>query len=72
MILKVNSVSWAPFEHGPILACASSDSKVSVVTFNSESCLSIPSCSDFVFIILFLVPSRKVDVMGFHRKPCVC
>jgi protein transport protein SEC13 len=35
--LTVNSVAWAPFEHGPILACASSDSKVSVVTFNSTS-----------------------------------
>ena len=33
----VNSVAWAPFELGPILACASSDSKISVVTFNSPS-----------------------------------
>ncbi|KAL7411376.1 WD40-repeat-containing domain protein [Mrakia frigida] len=33
---SVNSVAWAPYEHGPILACASSDSKVSIVTFNND------------------------------------
>ena len=36
-VASVNSVAWAPYEHGPILACASSDSKVSIVTFNSTS-----------------------------------
>ena len=33
--LPVNSVSWAPHELGAILACASSDGKVSVLTFKS-------------------------------------
>src|SRR6266511_850258 len=33
----VNSVSWAPHELGAILACASSDGKVSVLTFKSMS-----------------------------------
>ena len=32
----VNSVSWAPHELGAILACASSDGKVSVLTFKSS------------------------------------
>jgi hypothetical protein len=32
----VNSVSWAPHELGAILACASSDGKLSVLTFKSE------------------------------------
>ena len=31
----VNSVSWAPHELGAILACASSDGKISVLTFKS-------------------------------------
>lgn len=31
---SVNSVAWAPHELGPILACASSDGNVSVLTFN--------------------------------------
>jgi protein transport protein SEC13 len=33
--LPVNSVAWAPHELGAILACASSDGKVSVLTFKS-------------------------------------
>jgi hypothetical protein len=33
---QVNSVSWAPHEMGAILACASSDGKLSVLTFKSE------------------------------------
>ncbi|GAA95734.1 hypothetical protein E5Q_02391 [Mixia osmundae IAM 14324] len=33
---SVNSISWAPHELGPILACASSDGKVSVLTFNND------------------------------------
>ena len=32
----VNSVSWAPQELGAILACASSDGKISVLTFKSK------------------------------------
>lgn len=35
MINAVNSVSWAPHELGAILACASSDGKISVLTFKS-------------------------------------
>lgn len=31
----VNAIAWAPHELGPVLACASSDGKVSVLTFNS-------------------------------------
>jgi protein transport protein SEC13 len=33
---SVNSVSWAPHELGAILACASSDGKISVLTFKGE------------------------------------
>ena len=36
----VNSLAWAPHELGAILACASSDGKVSVLSFNSK--LSLP------------------------------
>ncbi|SCV68285.1 BQ2448_406 [Microbotryum intermedium] len=32
----VNAIAWAPHELGPILACASSDGKVSVLTFNDD------------------------------------
>jgi protein transport protein SEC13 len=31
----VNSISWAPHELGAMVACASSDGKVSVLTFSS-------------------------------------
>jgi len=33
---SVNSVSWAPHELGPMLACASSDGKLSVLTFKND------------------------------------
>ncbi|GAA5835269.1 hypothetical protein JCM11251_006665 [Rhodosporidiobolus azoricus] len=33
---SVNAIAWAPHELGPILACASSDGKVSVLTFNND------------------------------------
>jgi len=33
---SVNSVSWAPHEMGAILACASSDGKLSVLTFKND------------------------------------
>jgi hypothetical protein len=35
----VNSVSWAPYELGAILACASSDGKISVLTFKGKGLL---------------------------------
>jgi protein transport protein SEC13 len=31
----VNSIAWAPYELGAILACASSDGNVSVLQFKS-------------------------------------
>jgi hypothetical protein len=36
----VNSLAWAPYDLGPILACASSDGKISVLSFQSKSHLS--------------------------------
>jgi protein transport protein SEC13 len=33
---SVNSISWAPYDLGPILACASSDGKISVLSFQSR------------------------------------
>lgn len=38
---SVNSVSWAPHELGAILACASSDGKISVLTFKGAVGLSL-------------------------------
>ena len=35
-IASVNSVAWAPHELGSILACASSDGNISVLTFNGK------------------------------------
>lgn len=32
----VNSIAWAPYELGPILACASSDGKISVINFQND------------------------------------
>jgi len=39
---SVNSISWAPHELGPILACASSDGKISVLTFNNDGTWDAP------------------------------
>ncbi|KAI9633717.1 WD40-repeat-containing domain protein [Dioszegia hungarica] len=33
---SVNSLAWAPYELGPILACASSDGKISVINFQND------------------------------------
>ncbi|RXK35640.1 protein transporter SEC13 [Tremella mesenterica] len=33
---SVNSISWAPYDLGPILVCGSSDGKVSVLTFQND------------------------------------
>lgn len=33
---SVNSIAWAPYELGPILACASSDGKISVINFQND------------------------------------
>jgi len=38
----VNSVSWAPHELGAILACASSDGKISVLTFKGTALGLVP------------------------------
>lgn len=35
--LSVNSIAWAPYDLGPMLACASSDGKISVLSFQSRS-----------------------------------
>ncbi len=35
--LSVNGISWAPHDFGLILACASSDGTISVVTFRSDA-----------------------------------
>lgn len=32
----VNSIAWAPYDLGPILACASSDGKISVINFQND------------------------------------
>lgn len=34
---SVNSIAWAPYDLGTMLACASSDGKVSVLTFQNDS-----------------------------------
>ncbi|ORY33379.1 WD40-repeat-containing domain protein [Naematelia encephala] len=33
---SVNSIAWAPYDLGPILACASSDGKISVLSFQND------------------------------------
>lgn len=38
---SVNAISWAPHELGATLACASSDGKVSVLTFNEDGSWSV-------------------------------
>ncbi|CAD6567232.1 MAG: GTPase-activating protein S13 [Tremellales sp. Tagirdzhanova-0007] len=33
---SVNSITWAPYDLGPMLACASSDGKISVLSFQND------------------------------------
>ena len=49
-VIPVNSVSWAPHELGAILACASSDGKISVLTFKGAGTLS------FSLLSLWTIP----------------
>ena len=49
----VNSVSWAPHELGAILACASSDGKISVLTFKGVV-LHHPADPTAIFLIPFI------------------
>lgn len=46
---SVNSVSWAPHELGAILACASSDGKISVLTFKGVVLPHRKSLLPFIF-----------------------
>jgi protein transport protein SEC13 len=36
ILIAVNSIAWAPYDLGPILACASSDGKISVINFQND------------------------------------
>ncbi|OCF31580.1 protein transporter SEC13 [Kwoniella heveanensis CBS 569] len=38
---SVNSIAWAPYELGPMLACASSDGKVSVLSFQNDGSIDV-------------------------------
>ena len=40
LISIVNSVAWAPHELGPLLACASSDGRVSILSFKGNNTTS--------------------------------
>lgn len=37
LVILVNSIAWAPADYGLILSCASSDGKISVLRYDSES-----------------------------------
>ena len=63
----VNSVAWAPHDLGAILACASSDGKVSVLTFKSTY-INLPR----VMLYYSLTTTYRrwiLGRLGFHR-PC--
>src|SRR5258706_5741241 len=63
----VNSVAWAPHDLGAILACASSDGKVSVLTFKS----TYINLHHVVTQYPLTIPHRRwlLGRLGFHR-PC--
>jgi protein transport protein SEC13 len=42
---SVNSIAWAPHEFGSILACASSDGNISVLTFNDDGTWAVDMVS---------------------------
>jgi len=67
--MPVNSVSWAPHELGAILACASSDGKISVLTFKSTLHLLI------IFLIFLITPlvddgQWDADIFTGHAIGC--
>nr|CAG8459193.1 12413_t:CDS:2 [Entrophospora candida] len=63
----VNSVAWAPHELGPILACASSDGKVSVLTFKAADIQKIDAHSIGVNSVSWApatMPGSLVQITG--------
>lgn len=75
----VNAIAWAPHELGPILACASSDGKVSVLTFNSAfhfissppfSSSPLPSADDGTWEAS-LFPAHSLGVTSVSWAPGV-
>lgn len=65
--MAVNSISWAPHELGAILACASSDGKLSVLTFKS----TFPS-SFFLLMLTQLVDDGQWDADMFNGHAIGC
>jgi protein transport protein SEC13 len=47
-IFIVNSISWADEEVGPVLACGSSDGRVSVLRFNGELKISSAALNRYI------------------------
>ena len=69
---SVNSLSWAPHELGPILACASSDGKVSVLSFGSTLFLKqVRFSHELTTLPLLPCPSRRRYLVSIYI-PCAC
>jgi hypothetical protein len=62
----VNSVAWAPHDLGAILACASSDGKVSVLTF--KSIYTNLSCVILQYLLMVIHRRWLLGRLGFHRS----
>ena len=61
----VNSISWAPHELGAILACASSDGKLSVLTFKGP--FRIPR--SLALTLTFLLSRRRPVGRRYFPRP---
>lgn len=63
-------MSWAPHELGAIVACASSDGKLSVLTFKSTSQSQSTFADSFYYVIFSDDGTWGADIFNGHAIGC--
>ncbi len=85
-VTAVNSIAWAPYEHGLMLACASSDSRVSIIKHQGELSLALVCCclprvpchAALALLLSYMVSPRHrphtcvCPCIGVAAPRCVC
>jgi protein transport protein SEC13 len=66
MSLSVNSIAWAPHEHGPVLAAGSSDGSLWIVEQKGDGWVESCVCHDAHSVGVNAVHWRPVNGCGFE------
>lgn len=66
MNIIVNSVAWAPHELGPLLACASSDGRVSILSFKGNNHIRSPMVHVCQYTTFFQGSKETNECNTFH------